>query len=417
MKIAHLIAQFYPYLGGAEICVHNVCESLSKSGHGATVICTTPPSDKKPDVNYEIIHIHPKTCGLLRKAPFIGKFYLEYELSRLQRKHKFDLWQVTMGYPLGIYAVDFFRKNKIPCVLRCCGEDIQKYPEIGYGYRLDKKADSLVKEKYPLFDGFVALTPSVMEEYLALGIPEDKIRIIPNGVNTAKFAEIRMRSDKTAVRRKYGLSENKLLILTVGRYHPKKGFDEIPEIAEVLTDKNITFDWAVAGKNCGQIAAKFPDCLKNGVKTVESLAKSGGEVFSLPSAELIELYCAADIFVLPTLIETFGMVLVEAMAAGLPIVTTDAPGVRDVISDGVNGLKSPVGDPNAIAGLIAQIIRDKALSCKLSENSIRHSREFYDWEIVCEQYLDLYQDVVAPRRENWTLAGQMRENKVKPCAG
>ena len=393
MKIAHLISQFYPYFGGAEICVHNICRTLSESGHSATVICTTPPADKKPDLNYDIIHLFPKTCGLLRKIPFIGKYYLEYELSRLQRKHKFDLWQVTMGYPLAIYAIDFFNRNKIPCVLRCCGEDIQKYPEIGYGYRLDDKIDSLVKSKYPLFNGFVALTPSVMEEYLALGIPKDKIRIIPNGVNTAKFAEIRMRSDKAATRRKYGLSENKLLILTVGRYHPKKGFDDIPKIAKSLTDKNVLFDWAVVGKNCGRIAEKFPECPGLGIRTIENFAVSGGEVFSLPSAELIELYCAADIFVLPTLIETFGMVLVEAMAAGLPIVTTDAPGVRDVISDGINGIKAPIKDTEAIAFLILKIINDKNLSSKLSENSIHHSREFYDWEIVCRQYLDLYKDV------------------------
>lgn len=395
MKIAHLIAQFYPYLGGAEICVHNVCESLSGAGHSATVICTTPPSDKKPDVHYEIIHIHPKTCGLLRKAPMLGKLYLEYALSRLQEKNKFDLWQVTMGYPLGIYAVDFFRKNRIPCILRCCGEDIQKYPEIGYGYRLDAKADALVKKKYPLFNGFVALTPSVREEYLALGIPEDKIRIIPNGVNTAKFAEVRMKSDKAAVRNKYGLSVDKPLIITVGRYHPKKGFDEIPEIARILTEMKIGFDWVVVGKNCGQISTKFPDCAGNGVKTVESLAKSGGEVFSLPSTELLELYCAADIFVLPTLIETFGMVLVEAMAAGLPIVTTDAPGVRDVISEGVNGLKAAVKDTGAIAGLIAKILNEKDLSRRLSENSILQSRQNYDWETVTGKYLNLYKDTYA----------------------
>ncbi|MFA6292660.1 MAG: glycosyltransferase family 4 protein, partial [Victivallales bacterium] len=380
MKIAHLIAQFYPYFGGAEICVHNICRTLSDSGHSATVICTTPPAEEKPELNYDIIHLFPKTCGLLGKMPLIGKVYLEYELSMLQRKHKFDLWQVTMGYPLAIYAVDFFRRNKIPCVLRCCGEDIQKYPEIGYGYRLDDKIDALARRNYPLFDGFVALTPSVMAEYLDIGIPENKIRIIPNGVNTAKFAEIKLKSERAAVRRKYGLSETKLLILTVGRYHPKKGFDDIPKIAKILSDNNMAFDWAVVGKNCGQIADKFPECSGLGIRTIENFAKSGGEVFSLPSEELIELYCAADIFVLPTLIETFGMVLVEAMAAGLPIVTTDAPGVRDVISDGINGLKGPVKNPNAIAGLILKLINDNILSRKLSENSIRHSLEFYDWE-------------------------------------
>ena len=114
MKIAHLIAQFYPYLGGAEICVHNVCETLSKSGHEATVICTTTAPEKKPATGYETVHVFNRTCGLLRKYPFIGKYFLWNILSSLQKERKFDLWQVTMGYPLGIYTIDFFRKNKIP---------------------------------------------------------------------------------------------------------------------------------------------------------------------------------------------------------------------------------------------------------------------------------------------------------------
>ena len=390
MKIAHLISQFYPYFGGAEICVHNVCRTLSENGHSATVICTTPPPDIKPDLNYDIIHLFPKTCGLLRKTPFIGKFYLEYELARLQKKHKFELWQVTMGYPLAIYAVDFFKRNKIPCVLRCCGEDIQKYPEIGYGYRLDARIDSLVKSKYPLFDGFVALTPDVRVEYEKLGIPAEKVRIIPNGVDTAKFTRIKASLDKAAIKGKYGFSADRPLLLTVGRYHPKKGFALIPEIAKMLDKSNIRFEWAIVGKGCDSLNGKIPTSENYRIKTIEDFARSGGSSFSLPSDELVELYCSADVFVLPTLIETFGMVLVEAMAAGLPIVTTDALGVRDVISHGENGLKVPVNAPKAMAEAVALLIKEKSLSEKLSSVSLKKAGETYDWRTVTGKYMDLY---------------------------
>ena len=390
MKIAHLIAQFYPYFGGAEICVHNVCRNLADSGHSATVICTTPPAGKKPELNYEIIHLFPRTCGLLRKMPLIGKIYLEHELSKLQGKHKFDLWQVTMGYPLAIYAVDFFKRNRIPCILRCCGEDIQKYPEIGYGYRLDDKINALAKSKYPRFDGFVALTPDVRVEYEKLGIPAEKIRIIPNGVDTAKFTRIRASLDKAAIKRKYGFSPDRPLLLTVGRYHPKKGFDLIPEIAKMLVRDNLKFEWAIVGKGCDRLEGKIQPAENYKIRTIEDFARSGGLSFSLPSDELVELYCAADVFVLPTLIETFGMVLVEAMAAGLPIVTTDALGVRDVICHGENGLKVPVNAPKATAEAIAMVLNEKALSEKLSSFSLKKAGATYDWSIVTGKYLDLY---------------------------
>lgn len=400
MKIAHLISQFYPYLGGAEICVHNVCRMLSKSslavaeGHKAVVITTTTPPNKKPDVPYEIVYLSPKTCGMLRKIPLLGTLYLHNALAKLQKKYDFDLWQVTMGYPLGAYAVDFFKKHNIPCILRCCGEDIQKFPGIDYGYRLDSKIDKLISKKYPLFDGFVALTPSVKEEYLKLGIPEEKIRIIPNGVDSAKFSDCTKRRTNCEIRKKLGADDNKTLILTVGRYHPKKGFDLIPHIAKILKEKDIDFIWVIAGKKSSEIRKKFPECESLNIKTIEDFESSTDTEFNLPSIELINLYCSADIFVLPTLLETFGMVLVEAMAAGLPVVTTDAPGVRDVIEDGVNGLKAPVNDVERFAELIIKLIANPELAGRLIKNARREAGEKYDWQRVTTQYQSFYGEIL-----------------------
>jgi glycosyltransferase involved in cell wall biosynthesis len=394
MKIAHLIAQFYPHIGGAEICVHNVCRSLKESGNGAVVITTTLPADPKPDLPYEIIHLWYRTCGLLRKFPFIGKIFLHRQLAKLQKEHNFDLWQVTMGYPLGVYAVDFFKKQNIPCILRCCGEDIQKFPQIGYGYRLDEKIDRLTVDAYPKFDGLIALTETVREDYDLMGIEDNKIRIIPNGADFAKFAKIR--SDKKRIceiRNKYG-AENKKLILTTGRYHPKKGFDQIPEIARKLKEKGIDFKWIVAGPKISELRNKFPECDELGVICSEDFTRSETEdAFSLPPESLVELYCAADIFVLPTLIETFGMVLVEAMAGGLPIVTTDAPGVKNVIDEGVNGLKAETGNIDNIAEIVEKVLTDKELAEKLSTTALEMAENIYDWKTVTGRYLDFYKEM------------------------
>jgi glycosyltransferase involved in cell wall biosynthesis len=394
MKIAHLIPQFYPHIGGAEICIHNVCRTLAKNGHDAIVITSTLPPEESPKLPYKIEYLWSKTGGLFRNLPyFLGKAYLHYALAKLQQKHKFDLWQLTNGWPLAVFAVDFFKKNKIPCILRCCGDDIQKFPEIGYGMRLDMRIDALVTEKYPLFDGFVALTPSVREEYLQLGIPDNKIRIIPNGVDTAKFAKL---SDEKVceIRESLGIKVlQKPLILTVGRYHPKKGFDLIPEIAEKLRSKGLEFNWLIVGRNVCEIRKKHPDCEKLGIIFIEKFAKfAGKDAFNLPSQELIDLYCSADIFALPTLVETFGMVLVEAMAAGLPIVTTDAPGVRDVIEEEREGFKVTAGDAEAFAEKLADLILNIELRMKISRNCLKSSQN-YDWKNVSRRYLDFYDEI------------------------
>ncbi|OGV50016.1 MAG: hypothetical protein A2017_08650 [Lentisphaerae bacterium GWF2_44_16] len=399
MRIAHLIPQFYPYIGGAEICVHNICNTLGASGHEAFVITTTPPPSEALAVNYNIIRISSKTGGLFRRFPKAGKLYLQFKLSQLQKKYKFDLWQVTMGFPLGAYAVDFFKKNKIPCILRCCGEDIQKFPEISYGYRLNSDIDALVTAKYPLYDGLVALTPSVKEEYMKIGIPKSKIKIIPNGVNNLKFKEARSNSViKENIRKELGVNDGQLLILTVGRYHPKKGFDLIPSIAAKLKEKGLDFVWVIAGKKSSEICAKFPECKNLNIKAVEKFAGNSEDKFNLPSPGLINLYCSADIFVLPTLIETFGMVLVEAMAAGLPIVTTDAEGVKDVIEHGVNGLKAPSGNIEKISGIISELIADKELKNRLSNDALLTAENTYDWKTVTDKYIGFYREIIDKKK-------------------
>jgi glycosyltransferase involved in cell wall biosynthesis len=395
MKIAHLIPQFYPYFGGAEVCVHNVCESLVRAGHEAVVITTTSPPEKKPRLDYEVIHLSPATCGLLRRFPFAGKIYLARRLAQIQKKYEFDLWQVTNGFPVGVYSVDFFNRKNIPCVLRCCGEDIQKYPEINYGYRLDSKIDALVMNKYRKFDGFVALTESVRKEYLDMGIDEGRIKIIPNGVDCEAFRDAGGLEKKEKVLSELGIPKGRKLLLTVGRYHPKKGYDRIPLIARELKKRGIDFVWIVAGRDSGKIAEKFPDCAEYGVVPKDNFSKNGidGEIFSLPPTGLKELYRAADIFVLPTLMETFGMVLVEAMAAGLPVVTTDAPGVRDVITDGINGLKAGATDIDGIADCVMRIADDENLASKLSGNALEEAGKIYDWKCVTRQYSDFYVEV------------------------
>ncbi len=394
VKIAHLIPQFYPYIGGAEVCIHNVCRTLSESGHDAVVITTTPPPKDEPQLPYKIEYLSSRTCGFFRKLPHIvGTAYLKHSLSRLQSKYQFDLWQVTNGWPLGAFAVDFFRKNKIPSVLRCCGDDIQKFPEINYGVRLDKKTDAIIRKKFPLFDGFVALTPSVEEEYARIGISSEKVTQIPNGVHLSKFLPI-SKERRDEVRASLGLTEiEKPLIITVGRYHPKKGFDSIPRIAKILKGMGVEFNWLIVGRGTSKIKEKYPDCHEDGVFIKDSKGESfSKDAFNLPSQDLIEAYLASDIFALPTLIETFGMVLIEAMAAGLPIVTTDAPGVVHVVDDGVQGYKLPVGSDDKFAKTIAMILSEHSTYERLSAGA-RSSAQKYDWRLVTAKYIDLYSKI------------------------
>ena len=108
-------------------------------------------------------------------------------------------------------------------------------------------------------------------------------------------------------------------------------------------------------------------------------------------------YRAADIFVLPSFSEAFPLTLLEAGAAGLPIVATDVGGVSDILHDGVNGLITKIGDPEDLAGKITSLLDNKELREEMGKNG-RMFAEQYSWEKVAEETEKVYLDLI--RRGN-----------------
>jgi len=111
--------------------------------------------------------------------------------------------------------------------------------------------------------------------------------------------------------------------------------------------------------------------------------------FNFPSNELINLYKCADIFCFPTLIETFGNIYLESMAAGTPIVSTNSPGTRDLLKNNYNGLISEIGDNSKMALDINYLLKDNQLKTDLVNNGQNEVAK-YNWDIITKQYILLY---------------------------
>jgi len=399
MRIGHLISNYFPSMGGAQVCIHDLAGRLVKNNHEAVVMTPRRGSGSKDSAfKYKIVRLNPLLNRLLFANFPLGKLYLEHLLLELQKKYNFDVWQITMGYPLGVASVDFFNRNNIPSILQCEGEDIQIVPEIGYGYRLNKNADRLVRENYRKFTALVAISNSVKQEYLSLNIPENKITIIPHAVHCEKFAPMRD-VERKSVRKELGVEDNQKLILTAGRNHPKKGFKYIPQIIKRLAECNLDFRWLLVGKGSSSIKLLAE---KEGVGSymlINEELKPGisksGEV-EVPHNQLVRYYRASDMFVFPTLIETFGIVLVDAMAAGLPIVTTNVPGVNCIIKNNENGLMNKAGDVEALTESILKVFSDDSLAQSLRQKALMDSKN-YDWSRVTESYLALYHKILEAR--------------------
>ncbi len=391
MRIGYLISNYLPKIGGAEAFTHNMATELARQGHYVVVV--TPSLGRRFDksFNYKIERVNPFLTRLLFTNFWLGKLYVERTLSKIQKKHKLDVWQATIGYPLGAAAVDFFNRDRIPSVLRCVGEDIQIYPALRYGYRLKGEADKIVREQYKKFTAVIAASESMKNDFISLGVPADRISMISNGVDCAKFEKV---LDREGLRRALGMVGDEKLLLTVGRNHPKKGFEQIVPIARLLSRENIDFKWLLVGKNCSKIKEEAD---KEGLgsyfisKEVKVQISPSGEL-EIPNEELLGYYKAADIFVFPTYIELFAKVLIEAMAAGLPIVTTDAPGANEMIEEGVSGLKSRVKDTDGLANSIMKIFNDRELEERLRNGALSASKN-YDWATVVCRYAELYKNL------------------------
>ena len=377
------IAQFLPMynvLGGLGVCVHNISERHLAAGMDVTAFCCERPQPEFTP-RYPLLSFHD--FKYITATYPVSKWRIAAYVDRLQARNGFDLWQVNGGYPYGALLVDCFSRKGIPCVLRCSGDDLQVSDAYDYGARRNPKVDRIVRANYHKFSALVAITESVRQEYLALGVPDERIHVIPNGADVERIAAL---ADMPDIRKRHGIPTGARLLLTVGRLHPKKRHELIPGMLRILLDQGHDVWWLVVGKGNGALdgRAALGDAAHRLIG-VDEISFSTAD-YRVPSDALIAYYRQADIFVMPSMMETFGIVLVEAMAAGLPLVYFDAPGVRDVAHPSC-GAMCPPEDAGAMARAVASLLDGDIDSLRRASLARAAS---YAWDRIAGAYAALY---------------------------
>jgi glycosyltransferase involved in cell wall biosynthesis len=386
MKIAHLIPRYFSKIGGLQVCVHNICERHAKMGIDVQIFCCDePPQDLY--FSYKVERIFD--FKLVTSTYPLSKYLISHYIAKLQHTHNFDLWQINGGYPYGALLADFFMRNRIPAVLRCSGEDIQVSEEFSYGVRRNPRINRIVIENYKKYPAVIAITETVRAEYERIGMPQETIKLIPNG---ADIERIKKATDSDDIRRKHNIPINATIILSIGRNHQKKGYSLVPTIFRHVLDEGMDAFWIIIGKGTSRIDGL--EVLGKDVGRlilVEEISSSGSK-YHIPSGELIRYYKGADLFAMTSMLETFGIVLVEAMAAGLPIVCFDAPGVRDVMKNGYCGVMCKSGDTESFTRAILEIAsrKDRAGFAKRCHE---HARQ-YSWDVISDKYLLMYESLL-----------------------
>jgi phosphatidylinositol alpha-mannosyltransferase len=207
--------------------------------------------------------------------------------------------------------------------------------------------------------------------FLRRAVPAAELEIVPNGVDVPAFVAAQPRTDLPAGRR----------ILWVNRLDAQKGFPvAIAAFSKVLVDvPDATFIVVGEGKDRESIRLLTEQALTRVVMR--------GVV---ENAEVPAYHAACEVFVASAVgQESFGIAIVEGMAAGLPVVASDIPGYREVVTDGVDGLLVPPRDPEALAAGLIRVLRDPELAKRLGEAGRERARTF-DWTLVVDRIEELY---------------------------
>ena len=208
------------------------------------------------------------------------------------------------------------------------------------------------------------------------GANSEKIQVIYNGIDASRFTPTNSRF-RQEIRQRYQIPETSVVVLFVGEYR-RKGLATVIRALGELQDPRIHL-LAVGKGNLEQYL---------------TLAKQAGisqqVTFAGPARDIEQVFGAADMFVFPTYYEPFGMVITEAMASSLPVITSRSAGASEMISEGESGLllDNP-GDPHELSQKIKILLTDEANRKQIGK-SARAAASIYNWSHVAEDTLQLY---------------------------
>ncbi len=235
--------------------------------------------------------------------------------------------------------------------------------------------------------------PEDLETLAAVGVPRAKLRLLGNGVDLKRFDPSKFDgATREAVRAELGVGPDEVVVGTVARLVWEKGYRELFEAAEIVRRRHPRARFVVIGPDDPDKADAVGDADM-------ARARSVGVSFLGLRHDVERLYAAMDIYVLPSHREGFPRSAMEAAAMGLPIVTTNIRGCREVVVPGLNGLLTPLGDAAALAAAIGRLVADPDERGTMGGASRKKAIAEFDQQRVIDLTLETYASLLARRSQ------------------
>ena len=391
MKILHVAHFFIPCLSAGGV-VNASYQIASKQAEDNDVKVLSTDSCKErlkfPDGRYDVdvdgirVDYFKNLSNRFKMAtmldtPFSAPFRIRKEIKDYEIVHIHEHRQT-----LAIIASHFARKNNIPYIVQAHGSVLPFFQKEGLKNLFDKVFGFKILHNAACV---FALTEVEKEQYLKMGVGEDKIEVVPLGINLEEYENL---PDYGRFRSKFNISDDDKLILFVGRIHEIKGLDLLIDSFNELfgLDENKNIKLAIVGPDDGYLT-ELEDKIR--MYSLEDNVIVTGPLYK---EEKQEALVDCDLFVMPSKYESFTTSGLEAMACSKPLVLTKNNHIHDWV-DGNCGLACD-DDKDSLREAIEKLLFDEDLSKTYGENGKRLIKERYDWDIINKQILDIYEKLL-----------------------
>jgi glycosyltransferase involved in cell wall biosynthesis len=215
-------------------------------------------------------------------------------------------------------------------------------------------------------------------------VPLDKLVNIPNAINMSKYNQ---RFERNNIRKQYGVSPDEKLILFVGRLVPQKGVEHLINAFPIIQRKHYSAKLLISGEGWSKSQ------LENIASSIDSYNRIQFLGF-IPDLERVKLMMSSDILVIPSVYEPFGIVALEGMAAGIPVIVSKIGGLSEIVQHDISGVHVYPRDRNSIAWGIDKVLSNNEYRLLLIKNAKKRVRDIYSWKAISKRTIDLYKSIL-----------------------
>lgn len=319
--------------------------------------------------------VHPDTVArLLPSAWFI---------SKLARVHQVDLIHAHFAYPDGFAAFLARKTLERPLIVTLHGVDILTEPSLKYGIRLKNYYDIIVRKVLAHADKVIVASNYVYREAISAGCDKERLVYLPNGIDLQRF---NTHIDGSFVKKRLGIT-NRPIIFTLRAHEAKNGIEYLIKAVPLVLKEMPEAIFIIGGDGPLRV---YHELLAKRLGILKSIFF----VWRIPQKQLPFYYAACDVFVIPSIIEAFGLVTGEALASGKPVIGTNVGGIPDIVADGINGILVRPRNPQEIAKQIIVLLQNPELRKEMGIKGRRIMEEKFDIKKRIDRILSIYSELL-----------------------